>query len=215
MELIYTIPGLGTTKDLFKNISIPGHRLKVLDWPEPKAKASLKEYASCFLDQINLTSPINLMGVSFGGMLCCEIAELVPTKKTVIISSCKNSTELPPGIKILKTLPVQKMINDELYRTFASRLSWIVGFEKDYLPEFLTMMRTMPTNYFKYCVDMIINWDKKNNTHPVYHIHGNADTLLPHSFIKNCELIKEGNHAMIVYKAPEINVLLNKFFNGL
>ena len=215
MELIYTIPGLGTTKDLFKNISIPNYQLKVLHWPEPQAGWSLKDYAQKFLDQIDATVPVNLMGVSFGGMLCSEIAELIPTKKIILISSCKNRSELPPGIKILKTLPLQRFVNDRLYRAFAEKLSWAVGFEKNYLPEFLQMMRSMPRNYFKYCIDMIIRWNKTSNNTAIHHIHGNADTLLPHTFVKNYEVIEKGNHAMILYKAAEINVLLNTYFNGL
>jgi hypothetical protein len=155
------------------------------------------------------------MGVSFGGMLCSEISDLIPVNKVVLISSCKNRTELPPNIKILKTLPVQKLVTDALYRAFASRLSWIVGFEKSYLPKFLKMMREMPKNYFKYCVDMIVQWDKKSDTQSIYHLHGNADNLLPHTFIKHCTIIENGNHAMVVYKATELNSLLNIYFNGL
>lgn len=214
MEVIYTIPGLGTTKELFKNISIPNHQLKVLDWPEPQAGWTLKDYAKAFIKQIDVSSPIHLMGVSFGGMLCCEIADFIKTDKIVMISSCKNRNELPPTIKFLRTLPFQKLLNDDLYRAFASKLSWVVGFEKAYLPDFLRMMKAMPENYFKYCIDMIINWDKTSNTQVIHHIHGDADSLLPHTYIKNYEVIANGNHAMVVYKAAEINIFLNRIFNG-
>ncbi|PBQ32160.1 hypothetical protein CNR22_10370 [Sphingobacteriaceae bacterium] len=215
MHVIYTIPGLGTTKELFKNISVPNFQVKVMEWPEPKTGWNLKDYAREFVEQIDTTSPVNLMGVSFGGMLCAEIADMIPVNKIVLISSCKNRTELPANIRILKTLPVQKLVTDSLYRSLASKLNWIVGFEKDYLPEFLRMLEQMPKNYFKYCVDMIIHWDKKSNTQKIYHIHGNADNLLSHTSIKEYQLIEHGNHAMIVYKAQEINSLLNTYFNGL
>lgn len=186
-----------------------------MEWPNPQPVWSLKDYARAFIEQLDTTSPINLMGVSFGGMICAEIADLIPVNKIVLISSCKNRTELPPNIRILKTLPVQKLVSDSLYRSLASKLNWIVGFEKEYLPEFLKMMKQMPENYFKYCVDMIINWDKKTNTQKIYHIHGNSDNLLSHSCIQDYRLINGGNHAMVVYKAGEINSLLNTYFNGL
>lgn len=215
MKVIYTIPGLGTTKDLFKHISVPNYQLKVLDWPQPQLGWTLKQYAKAFIDQIDTSEPVNLCGVSFGGMLCCEIADLIKTEKIILISSCKNRNELPPTIKLLKTLPVQKIMSDKLYRSFAEKLSWAVGFQKDYLPEFLAMMNSMPPDYFKYCIDMIVNWDKTTNAQTIHHMHGNADTLLPHSYIKNYESIAKGNHAMIVYKAAEINASLNKLLNGL
>jgi len=215
LELIYTIPGLGTTKELFKNISVSGHQLKVLEWPKPSKGMTLKDYAKAFLDQIDTSQPVNLMGVSFGGLLCSELCDLVKTNKVVIISSCKSRNELPSTFRVLKMLPVQKLFNDNLYLSFASKLSWAVGFEKSYLPEFLPMMRSMPTDYFKYCINMLINWDKTTYSKKIYHIHGDADTLLPHAFVKDFETIKKGTHAMIVYKAKEINTFLNKFFNGL
>lgn len=118
-------------------------------------------------------------------------------------------------LKGLKFLPVQKLISDKYYRRFAGRLSWLVGFKKSYLPEFIAMMQAMPANYFKLCISMIIRWDRRENTQKIYHIQGNADNLLPHTYLKNCEIIKNGNHAMIVYKADEINLFLNKIFNGL
>lgn len=215
MQTIYIIPGLGTTKDLFKNISVPNYKIEVMKWPQPQAGWSLRDYAKVFIEQLDATSPINLMGVSFGGMLCAEIADLVPVNKIVLISSCKNHTELPPNIRVLKTLPVQKLVTDSLYRVLASKLNWIVGFEKEYLSEFVNMMNQMPKDYFKYCVDMIVNWDKKSNTQKIFHIHGNSDNLLSHGSIKDYHLIENGNHAMIVYKAREINLLLNTYFNGL
>jgi pimeloyl-ACP methyl ester carboxylesterase len=215
LELIYTIPGLGTTKDLFKNISVQHYSLKVLDWPEPQANQSLKEYAKTFLTQIDYSKPVNLMGVSFGGMLCCEIADLLPTKNIVLISSCKNKNELPSRIKFLRFFPIQKLLTDRFYRRLIPKSSWIVGFQKKELPEFKRMAEAMPPNYFKWCIHKIINWSKLENTQIIHHLHGNADRLLPHSNIRNFNVINNGNHAMIIYKADEINKHLNKIFNGL
>lgn len=215
MELVYTIPGLGTNKDLFKNISVKNHSLKVLEWPNPSANQTLQEYAKTFLSQIDSSAPINLMGVSFGGMLCCEIADLLPTKNIVLISSCKNKNELPARIKFLRFFPLQKLLSDRFYRRLIPKSSWIVGFQKTELPEFEAMAEAMPPDYFMRCIHKIINWNKSENTQTIHHLHGNADLLLPHRNIKNFETIDNGNHAMIIYKANEINKHLNRIFNGL
>ena len=215
METIYTIPGLGTTKDLFKNITIPNHTLKVLNWPTPEPQWILSDYAKAFIDQIDTSSPVNLLGVSFGGMLCCEIADLIKTNKLVLVSSCKNKNELPARIKFLKLFPFQNIVSDKRYRKLVSKLSWFIGFEKKDLPEFKGMVESMPSNYFKLCINMIVNWERERTSQAIYHIHGNADNLLPHNKIKNFELIENGNHALIVYKAEEVNYILKKVFNGL
>ncbi|WP_317899173.1 alpha/beta hydrolase [Aurantibacillus circumpalustris] len=214
MEIVYTIPGLGTDRNLFKNISIPQHSLKILEWPKPEPAFTLSDYAKTFIDQIDKSTPINMMGVSFGGMLCCEIADLIQVKKLVLISSCKTREELPIRIKFLKIFPLHKLVRDSGYRKLVSKLSWFIGFEKNDLFEFKQMAQSMPPNYFKYCIDMIINWPRKYNSQTIYHIHGLADRLLPSSKIKNFEPIKNGNHAMVVYKAHELNSILKKVFNG-
>ena len=95
MKTIYAIPGLGTTKDLFKNIKIPNYELKILDWPTTLPWYTLRDYSSKFIEQIDCSYPVNLIGVSFGGMLCSELSNQIKTDKVVLISSCKDISEFP------------------------------------------------------------------------------------------------------------------------
>jgi pimeloyl-ACP methyl ester carboxylesterase len=215
LKIIYAIPGLGTTKELFEAISIPDHQLKILEWPVPEGRQNMSEYAEMFLQQIDSSQPVNLIGVSFGGMLCCELAEKIKVDKLVLISSCKDRSELPVIFKILHFLPIHLLFSDRQYRWLASFSRSIIGFSKNYMPAYLEMVRSMPRNYFIRCFNMIVTWKRKNNLHPIYHIHGDADKLLSCKNIKKFDAINGGTHAMIVNQAGEINKLLNTHFNGL
>jgi esterase/lipase len=215
LKTIYAIPGLGTTAELFNGIYIPGYKIKILTWPVPQKTWTMKEYTAEILKQIDTSEPINIMGVSFGGMLCCEIADMVPVKRIALISSCKTMHELPVMFGILRKVPFHRMLSEKRFRALTRWSRWIIGFEKKYMPEYLKMVHSMPDHYFSRCFNMIVTWKRKSNKDSIFHIHGDADRLLSQRNIRNFENIKGGNHAMIVYKAAEINSLLNNYFNGL
>lgn len=215
MTIIYAIPGLGTTKELFQYTTIGGHELKVLEWPSPTSRVSMKEYAALFLSQIDLTRPVNLLGVSFGGMICMEIAGLIKVEKITLISSAKCRTELPYTIRLLKYFPVYRLLSENANRRLACRSRRVVGFDKSFLPVFVKMIYSMPEGYFINCIRMIANWNKSEPSQPVFHLHGNADRLLMCRYIKNHITVNKGTHAMIVNQAKEINDLLNQKYNGL
>jgi pimeloyl-ACP methyl ester carboxylesterase len=213
LPVIYAIPGLGTTKELFEKTAVAGHELVVLEWPDPTPSVSLSQYASMFLKQIDSTQPVNLMGVSFGGMICMELADRIPVKSLTLISSAKCRKELPVLIRLLKRVPLNKALSERMHRMLAVRSRWFVGFEKRYHPVFRRMIWSMPPGYFKNCISMIVRWNREQPGYPVFHLHGDADRLLPRRFILNCTTIKNGTHAMIVNQAPAINQLLNAFYN--
>jgi hypothetical protein len=76
------------------------------------------------------------------------------------------------------------------------------------------MVNQMKENYFKYCINIIVRW--KNQTLPknAVHIHGTNDKLLSHRYVKADYLIKDGSHAMVVFRAEELNALIEKIINS-
>lgn len=215
MKVIYAIPGIGTTKKLFQNLSVQGYTIEVLNWPPTKKEYSLQDYAKEFLKQVNTDQPVNLIGVSFGGMLCAAMAKQVKTEKVVLISSCGSSRDLPLKLRSLKYFPAYKLIPDNLIRLMARTKRKFLGFERSFDPDFQQMISQMPQHYFSRCIQYIINWDEKESGSNIIYIHGTNDRLLPPPKFGKVHLIKGGSHAMVLNKATEINVILNKEFNGL
>ena len=91
MKKIYCISGLGADERAFSKLNIKGFELKVIRWLMPIKDETLPEYASRMRQDIDDDNPI-LMGLSFGGMLCTEIAKQVPVKKIIIDRICKTFT---------------------------------------------------------------------------------------------------------------------------
>jgi hypothetical protein len=215
LGIIYAIPGLGTTKELLSNISVTGYEIKVLDWPGETHNVSLKEYSKFFLNYIDSREPVNLLGVSFGGMICMELAGLIKVRSVTLISSAKCRSELPYFIRALKYIPIHKYIPENAQRLIAVNSGRFLGFKKEEIPFFRKMIYSMPPFYFSRCIDMIVNWDMKRNGTAVNHIHGNSDRLIPIRYIKKCHIIQKGTHVMVYNRAGEINGILNSIYNGL
>lgn len=208
--IIYAIPGLGTTKELFINTQFKNHQIVVLDWPKPSKQDDMRSYAKKFIPQINTDKPFALLGVSFGGMLCVELSKIISPQETILISTCKTRCELPWFIRLMKYIPLHKIINEKYHRKMAYHGRWFIGFGSAYIPEFLGMVDSMQQNYFRYCIHIICTWNNLELPNSYYHIHGTNDRLLSHKNVKATVLIKDGSHAMVVFKADEINVLIEK-----
>lgn len=208
--IIYAIPGLGTTDKLYINTIIQNHTVVVLNWPLPSKNETMQSYAQKFLPQINTTKAFCLLGVSFGGMLCTELAKITNPQKIFLVSSCKTRNELPWFIKALKYLPIHKLLSENSHRKLAYHGKWFVGFGGAYIPEFLGMVNSMTPNYFKYCIHTIATWKNSDYNPNTIHIHGTADRLLFHSKVNVNYAIKGGSHAMVVFRAQEINEIIEK-----
>ena len=213
--IIYAIPGLGTTEKLYANTFIKDVEIIVLDWPIPKKTDTMLSYSQKFLSQIKTDKPFCLLGVSFGGMICCELSHLIDSEKIFLVSTSKNRKELPWFIRLLKHIPIHKIISEKIHRKMAYQGRCFIGFGKAYIPEFLGMVNSMNENYFKYCIHIIVNWNETRLPKNSIHIHGNADKLLLYKNVKTDYTIPKGSHAMIVFQAEEINTIIEKEINNL
>ncbi len=208
--IIYAIPGLGTNEKLYVNTKIKNHEIVILNWPTPHKKDTMASYAKKFLPQIDQSKPYCLLGVSFGGMLCVELSKILNPHKIFLISTSKNRVELPWFIKLLKHVPLHKIVSENYHRKLAYHGKWFIGFGNAYIPEFLGMVNSMTENYFKYCINIIVNWNGGNFGNHLVHIHGTNDRLLSYNNVIANYTIKDGSHAMIVFNAEEINLIIEK-----
>lgn len=113
----------------------------------------------------------------------------------------------------MKHFSLHKVISERQHRKMAYQGRWIIGFGKSYVPEFLGMVNSMTENYFKYCINIIVSWEGKEPPKNSIHIHGDTDRLLWYKCVKPDYTIKQGSHAMIVFKAEEINTIIKKELN--
>lgn len=179
-------------------------------WLPATAEDTMESYAKKMSAQIEAGEPFYLLGVSFGGMVCVEISNLIKTEKIFLISSCKSRNDLPWYFRMLKYIPVHLLFGDAFYKFLAKRSWKIFGIKKEDKELFYEMVDSPLKGYYRPAINYIINWQRKKTTDSLLHIHGNNDIILPHHFVHADKIIEGGTHAMIAYQAREIAELIEK-----
>lgn len=209
MKTIYCISGLGADERAFSKLAITGYQLKVIRWLMPLPDESLFKYAERMRVGIDDENPI-LMGLSFGGMLCTEIAKQIPVQKIIIISSIKSSKELPWWMRSVARLGINKIVpmrSSKITQPIQNRMLGVKSEEEKTLVASLRREADLP--YTNWAVNQAINW-KNDWQHPnIFQIHGDADNMFPIKYIKPDYTIKKGGHFMIMNRAAEVSACIN------
>ena len=209
MKKIYCISGLGADEKAFAKIKMPGCQLVHLHWLTPEKNEPIESYAKRMAVQIKEEHPI-LMGLSFGGMLCIEIAKLLEAKRVILISSIPSYKQLPWWMKTAGKLKLNRVLPIRSYTNVLEPVqNYFMGAKtKDELEIVRRYRKNVQQDYLDWAVDVILNW--KNDWQPpnLMHIHGDADRIFPFRKVQPDFIVKGGTHFMIFSRAKEVNEYL-------
>ena len=206
---VYLMPGMAANSMIFEYIRLPEmFKIHKLDWMIPKKKETLKHYAKRICKKINEPDPI-LIGVSFGGILIQEVSKHLNYKKIVIISSIKTSKELPISMKMAKKTNIHKILPYQWINNLDKLTLFAFGDGiKKKIKLYMKYLSFKDPNYLKWAMDCIVNWDQKETIKDLIHIHGKKDNVFPVKNLSGKVHLIEGNHAIIITRAHQINKLL-------
>jgi len=210
---VYFMPGLAASSKIFEHITLPSdmYELHYLSWLLPEAiNESLDHYIQRLRKLIKHENSI-LIGVSFGGIIVQELAQIMAVRKIIIISSIKNLAEIPKRLKVLKAtkayklFPAKTMSKIEKFNDF--------GFNKSLKKKSEMYNRYLDVRdeqYLNWAIYNVLHWQPKSNQQNIVHIHGSADGIFPIKHIKNSIVIEGGTHAMIITKAKKISKIIEE-----
>lgn len=210
---IYFVPGLAASPAIFEFIKLPedSYEIHYIAWLIPeRPEESIEEYALRMCEKVSHTN-FALIGVSFGGVMVQEMKKIINPKKTIIISSIKNKTEMPARMRFVKKTSVHKIFpinsfsNIEKYEKYAFG-KMLKGRFKLY-KKYLSMRDEL---YLPWAIDTIVNWKQETSDPDVLHIHGTEDFIFPVNNIKECVKVTGGTHIMILTRAKKISTLLQE-----
>ena len=207
---IYLFPGQGADKRIFGSLQFdPSWRIKHIEYKTPAKGMSLAAFSKEIAGEIDTCEKFILIGVSLGGIICAELAEILNPEKVIIISSAKNSKELPFRYRFQKIIPLYKLLPPVVFLAGAKFLQPIVEPDRNkHKATFKSMLDKKVPLYMKRTIDMIINWERTSNIKKIIHVHGDNDHTLPINKIKVDYIVKNGSHMMTLTRAREINVIL-------
>lgn len=204
---VYFMPGLAASPDIFENIELPPDRFQMhfLEWFIPSPGMTIEAYAAELTQLVMHENPV-LIGVSFGGLIVQEMAQLMPVRKVIIISSIKQRSELPRRLilakytRLHKLLPTGLVNNVELLANYAfgESVTKRIKLYEQYLS-------VKDKHYLDWSIDQVINWKQTRCRTGIIHIHGEKDAVFPIKYIKKCIVVDEGTHTMILHRYKWFN----------
>lgn len=197
---VYCMPGLAANPSIFEKIELPQDKFEVhwLDWLLPKPKESLQDYAQRMCDRIPHENPV-LIGVSFGGVIVQEMAQLMDVYRVIIISSVKSEKELPRRMRFARWTGIFKILPTSLARHVDAFEKIAMGdFAQKRIQLYKKYLSITDTRYLDWAIEKMVCWDQPEPIPGVVHIHGDKDLILPYKYIRGCITVPGGTHIMII-----------------
>ncbi|CAN5265910.1 hypothetical protein BH20BAC1_BH20BAC1_23940 [soil metagenome] len=210
MSHIYCISGFGADERIFSKLDFGKHEVHYVPWLLPEKTENIRDYARRTTKAIAHPLPI-LLGVSFGGMMCIEIAKSLPVQKVVLISSIKTAKEIPTWMKIAGKLQLQKIFPLRSFKLFEPVQNYNLGIEtKEELKLVRHYRQNVSQQYTDWAVNEILNWKNIWLPDNLIHIHGSKDHMFPLRKLHADYIIPGAGHFMVMNRAEKVNEILTK-----
>ncbi len=204
---VYFMPGMAANPSIFKNIELPKDRFEqhLLEWFVPDRGMDLSSYAKKMCKKISHENVV-LVGVSFGGILVQEMAKIIPTRKLIIVSSVKLTSELPKRMLFAKYTKVHKLLPTGLVNNVELLAKYAFGETvTERLALYEQYLSLRDKYYIDWAIDQMVNWGQNAYSPDLIHIHGDKDAVFPIRNIDNCVSVKKGTHTMIIHRFKWFN----------
>lgn len=208
MQNIYCISGLGVDERLFHRIEIPGYTLKHIKWIKPDKHDTMQSYARKLLAQVDDENPI-LLGVSFGGMIATEMADMVNARQVFIISSSKTKYEIPTLYRIVSNVGLLHIAPIWLVKRMFFILYYVFGIKDREERKLLRgILKDTDNSFVRWSTIALTRWQRTNHASGIIHIHGTSDRILYPWCVKPDYWIKGGGHLIILQNYMQVNEII-------
>jgi hypothetical protein len=205
---ILLLPGLGADARMYDSLLTQLPNAKVFEWRYVEGCKSLKSYAEKMAEQFAVLPDI-IIGTSLGGMMAIELSKFIQPEKLILISTAKTRKELPPHLKILKHLPIHKLLSGKAYKTGNEMMARSNRQQNEESASLIIDMgRKADARFVKWAIDAVLKWDNQLVPEQYIHIHGTSDALFPIRYIQNPIPVMHGTHVMSITKKDEVNRLI-------
>jgi pimeloyl-ACP methyl ester carboxylesterase len=214
-SIVYLISGLGADHRVFQRINFGHKTIKHIPWHTPNYEQSIQSYASELIDKhIDQTKKIQLVGLSFGGLIAQEIAAIIEVKKVILISTMRTRKELPFKFKALGKMPFY----DTLMNPHQAIKIGIKARKKQFALQTeegnalaKTIMEDTDPVFLKWAIKKIIHWNAPSPDNQHIQIVGTVDPMFYFKDIERPDYtIKDGGHFMIFEDAQKVAIILAK-----
>ncbi len=200
--------GLGADEKVFSKLDFKDHNVTFLKWLIPDESETIESYAKRLSANITSLNPI-LIGLSFGGIVCIEIAKLIAVEKVILLSSVKTRSEVPMWMKAAGLFRLNRILPIRSFKLIEPLEDYNLGVETAEEIKMVHMYRrTIDRRFVDWAVNCFLHWKNENVPTNVIHIHGGRDRIFSIKKVVPHHVIETGGHFMVMNRAKEINQLL-------
>lgn len=208
---------MGADERLFEEQRRYGFEFEVPVLLQPKRGETLRQYARRIRQQLDLTGPCVVGGVSFGGMLACELARVCSARCAILIASCRSRSGLPSHYRLVEW--ISRIIPDRVIRRRAAvsgRLFAVLEcITQEQKQTVMQMSRDVAVPQLRGIARMILGWQAPAIwPFPVFQIHGEADRIIPIRRVEPDEVVPGGGHLINMTHAGQVNRFIERHLNS-
>lgn len=204
---VYFMPGMAANSSIFEHIQLPKDKFEThfLDWTIPAKGINITDYAKEMCGLVTHKNPV-LIGVSFGGILVQEMSKIIAVQKVIIVSSVKSKIELPKRMLFARYTSIHKVLPTGLVKNVELLAKYAFGETvTKRLALYERYLSIRDKWYIDWCIHEMVNWQQVTPSKGLIHIQGDKDAVFPLSNIKNCIVVNNGTHTMIIHRAKWFN----------
>lgn len=209
--------GLGADDRVFTPQKVAFPQLVVPRWRVPNPRESLSDYCRHVADDLALTGPVIVGGISFGGIVAREFTRHVDARACLLISTVRSPRELPTRVRMAGKL------RSSLHVVPFAPFQWIaarVG-HSERLPisplvkGAMRQLADADPRVVRWSVDQIFRLEEVPLDIPVRHIHGDRDPIFPLHSVDPDEVVRGGGHLLTITHPCEVNEFLRRNMESL
>ncbi|OGX85583.1 alpha/beta hydrolase [Hymenobacter glacialis] len=212
--VFYLIPGLGADERVFQFLRLRGE-VHVLHWLPPQTpREPLLHYAARLAAAVPVAQACWLVGVSFGGVLALEVAQLRPLARVVLVSSFAGPAELPWVADLARATGLHHLLPPQLLPRLPRVAQWFFGVKNGSEYQLLRqILQDTDPGFTRWAIAQLVQWPGRTQAAAV-RIHGTSDRLLPKGAARS-QYRLPGGHLIIVSRAAEISRILNQLADAV
>lgn len=200
---------MGADTRLFNNLGpIHSYELIPLAYIHPQQSRTLGDYAQLLAEYYTFEEPFMLGGISMGGMIAQEMAQLIKPKALVLISTATSQLEMPLLFVWARKLRLASLFHKPSLEAIAKFADHFTIKSAEGRRLFLEMLHDSDPDLMRFGATSIVNWVPPQNFLPTIRIHGTNDRVFSASKVTDATMIEGGNHFMIFEKGEEITTIL-------
>lgn len=212
MQKIYLVSGLGADERVFQFLDLPEVEKVFVRWLPPRPHEPLPAYCRRLLAQFDLSQEINLVGISFGGIVSQEIARLVPCRRVLLISSIKSPQELDWKLRLVARSRLYRVVPTWLLK-WSNLLTAAYYFGTETAAETVLLRQIIEDtdpDFMRWAIAEIMTWPARPPLPQVAHIHGSRDRIFPVAPIRKATVLPGAGHFMVVNRAAAVSSFLRR-----